>query len=81
MSVHNYKNLRDKIVLLGETLRIYKEPKAKYKGSKIRALNSNNRMLNLEIEQNGEISIKKVPLSDDEYKYLIECSKHLGNLF
>lgn len=81
MSVHNYKDLRDKIVLLGETLRICKEPKVKYKGSKIRVLNSKNRMLNLEIEQNGEISIKKVPLSDDEYKYLIECSKHLGNLF
>lgn len=81
MSVHNYKTLRDKIVLLGETLRICKEPKVKYKGAKIRVLNSKNRMLNLEIEQNGEISIKKVPLSDEEYKYLIECSKHLGNLF
>lgn len=81
MSVHNYKNLRDKIVLLGETLRICKEPKVKYKGAKIKILNSKNRILNLEVEQNGSITIKKVPLYDEEYKYLIECSRHLGNLF
>jgi hypothetical protein len=81
MSVHNYKNLRDKIVLLGETLRICKEPKVKYKGAKIKILNSKNRILNLEVEQNGITTIKKIPLYDEEYKYLIECSRHLGNLF
>ena len=39
MSVHNYTDLRDEIVLLGETLLICKVPKVKYQGKDIKILN------------------------------------------
>jgi hypothetical protein len=81
MSVHNYTDLRDEIVLLGETLLICKVPKVKYQGKDIKILNLNNRMLNLEITDKDTTSIKKIPLHNEEYKYLIECSTHLNNYF
>lgn len=81
MSVHNYTDLRDEIVLLGETLLICKVPKVKYQGKDIKILNLNNRMLNLEITDKDTTSIKKIPLHNEEYKYLIECSAHLNNYF
>lgn len=81
MSVHDYKNLRKEVILLGETLKICKTPDVKYKGSKIKVLNYNNRILNLEVNNKGNISLRSIPLNDEEYKYLIECSLHLKELF
>lgn len=81
MSVRDYDHLRKEVILLGETLRICKEPKVKYKGSNIRILNFNNRIISLELNTKGKISFKKIPLNDDEYKYLTECAIHLKELF